>query len=77
MPAMDGITFLKTIREHPPKVPNGPVIMYSNFAYEYSRDLVMSLGAADFIAKDTIASGELVDHVNQLLSGKGQPLHRD
>jgi CheY-like chemotaxis protein len=68
MPAMDGITFLKALREHPPKVANGPIIMYSNFAYEYSKDEVLGLGAADFIAKDTIASGELVERVNHLIN---------
>jgi CheY-like chemotaxis protein len=68
MPAMDGITFLKAMRENPPKVQNGPIIMYSNFAYEYSKDEVLGLGAADFIAKDTIASGELVERINRLLS---------
>ena len=67
MPAMDGITFLKVLQENPAKIPNGPIIMYSNFAYEYSKDEVLALGAAEFIAKDTIATGELVERVNKLL----------
>lgn len=74
MPAMDGITFLKALREHPPKIKNGPIIMYSNFAYEYSKDEVLGLGAADFIAKDTIASGELVERVNQMLAQSASPV---
>ena len=68
MPQMDGIDFLKALQANPPKVKNGPIIMYSNFAYQYSQDEVISLGAADFIAKDTISTGELVERVEALIA---------
>lgn len=63
MPLVDGIQFLKNLQQNPPKQKNGPIIMYTNFAYQYSKDEVISLGAADFIPKDTIGSAELVDKV--------------
>ena len=67
MPEMDGITFLKALHDNPPKHKNGPIIVYSNFAYEYSKDYVSSLGAADFIAKDTLGTTELLDRVKELM----------
>lgn len=71
MPEMDGITFLKALHDSPPKAKNGPIIVYSNFAYEYSKDYVMSLGATDFIAKDTLGTTELLDRVRDLIAKHG------
>jgi two-component system response regulator AtoC len=60
MPILDGIGFLKNLQETPPKTKLGPIIMYSNFAYQYSKDEVLSLGAVDFIAKDAVPLEDLV-----------------
>ncbi len=68
MPIMDGIEFLKALQETSPKPKNGPIIMYSNFAYQYSKDEVISLGATDFIAKDTISTTELVTQVESYMT---------
>lgn len=68
MPQLDGIGFLRALQENPPKVKNGPIIMYSNFAYQYSKDEVLSLGATDFIAKDTVSTGELLQMIKDLTS---------
>lgn len=72
MPLVDGIQFLRNLQQNPPKKKNGPIIMYTNFAYQYSKDEVLSLGAADFIPKDTIGSAELVGKVEEHM--KLQPL---
>jgi DNA-binding response OmpR family regulator len=72
MPLIDGIQFLRSLKENPPKKKNGPILVYSNFAYQYSKDEVISLGAADFIAKDTIGTGELVTYIEELI--KKHPL---
>lgn len=68
MPIMDGMAFLKALQEHPPTTPNGPIIVYSNFAYQFSKDEAMRRGAADFIAKDTLGTTELVTHVEKLIA---------
>jgi CheY-like chemotaxis protein len=68
MPIMDGMAFLKALQEHPPAVANGPIIVYSNFAYQFSKDEAMRRGAADFIAKDTLGTTELVDYVEKLIT---------
>ena len=67
MPILDGMGFLKALQENPPKEKNGPIIMYSNFAYQYSKDQVLALGAVDFIAKDTVGTNELVEIVKSHL----------
>lgn len=70
MPEMDGIQFLRALKENPPPNLNGPIIVYSNFAYQYSKDEVLSLGASDFIAKDTVSTGELVELVESKINPK-------
>jgi two-component system, NtrC family, response regulator AtoC len=67
MPVMDGMSFLKALQENPPAAQNGPIIVYSNFAYQYSKDEALRRGAADFIAKDTLGTVELVAHVENLI----------
>lgn len=68
MPIMDGMAFLKALQENPNKPENGPIIVYSNFAYQFSKDEAIRRGAADFIAKDTLGTTELVDHVEKLIA---------
>ena len=68
MPQMDGMQFLNALHEHPAENPNGPVVVYSNFAYEYSKDEALKRGAADFIAKDTMGTTDLVNHIEKLVS---------
>ena len=73
MPVMDGIEFLKGLQQAPPTPKNGPIIMYSNFAYQYSKDEVLALGATDFIAKDTLGTSELVNKVEDLIANPDKP----
>ncbi|OGV96491.1 hypothetical protein A2W24_04940 [Microgenomates group bacterium RBG_16_45_19] len=72
MPEMDGIEFLRTLHEAKPKTENGPIIVYSNFAYQYSKDEVLSLGASEFVAKDTVSTTDLVQLVEKTISAHGQ-----
>ena len=68
MPQMDGMEFLNALHENPPKIPNGPLVIYSNFAYGYAKDEALRRGAADFIAKDTMDSKTLVKHIEKLVA---------
>lgn len=72
MPQMDGIQFLRAYQNSPSKSKNGPVIMYSNFAYEFSKNEVLGLGAVEFIAKDTISTGEFLDKVESIVQNYTQ-----
>ncbi len=67
MPIMDGMTFLTALQQHPAATPNGPIIIYSNFIYDYARDEALRRGATAFIAKDTLGTGELVQEVKHII----------
>lgn len=68
MPEMDGIQFLHALKDTGPKDKNGPIIVYSNFAYQYSKDEVLSLGASEFVAKDTVSTTDLVQLVEKTIA---------
>lgn len=67
MPIMDGMTFLAALQQHPPATKNGPIIIYSNFIYEYAKNEALNRGAYAFIAKDTLGTGELVAEVERII----------
>ena len=67
MPIMDGMTFLTSLQQHPPSTKNGPIIIYSNFIYEYAKNEALSRGAYAFIAKDTLGTGELITEVERII----------
>lgn len=73
MPIMDGMTFLSSLQQHPPAAPNGPIIIYSNFIYEYAKDEAIRRGATAFIAKDTLGTGELVAEVEKIIAAAPHP----
>jgi DNA-binding response OmpR family regulator len=73
MPLMDGMQFLNAINDHPPTNQNGPLIIYSNFAYSYAKDEALRRGAADFIAKDTMDPAALVNRVEELVNQHQPP----
>lgn len=68
MPIMDGMTFLTSLQQHPPAIKNGPIIIYSNFIYEYAKNEALSRGAYAFIAKDTLGTGELITEVERIMT---------
>lgn len=68
MPIMDGMTFLTALQQHPPATPNGPVIIYSNFIYDYARDEALRRGAFAFVPKDTLGTGELIQEIERLIA---------
>jgi len=72
MPIMDGMTFLTALQQRQPAEPNGPIIIYSNFIYDYARDEALRRGATAFIAKDTLGTGELVAEVERIIHETSQ-----
>jgi len=67
MPVMDGMTFLTALQQQHPENPNGPIIVYSNFVYDYARDEALRRGASAFIAKDSLGTGELLQEVEHII----------
>lgn len=68
MPQVDGITFLKTIKQTPPQNPNGAIIVFSSMDYDYVKQGALQNGAAAFIVKDDLQSIKLVEQVEAILA---------
>ena len=71
MPDIDGLTVLKTIKEHP-ELKDVPVAMYSADIKETTRAEAMRLGAVDFVVKGTVGFEKLVARICEL-AGEPQP----
>lgn len=66
MPNMDGLTFLKKLKESPAKKENGPIVIMSNLAYGEAKDEAVSLGAADFFVKADMEPKDIVAIVKKM-----------
>jgi CheY-like chemotaxis protein len=68
LPQLDGFEILKQLRQIPPPVPNGPIIVFTSYDYEHAVKEAMSLGAADFIVKDNLDTANLIAKVEQVIA---------
>jgi DNA-binding response OmpR family regulator len=73
MPEMDGLTVLRTIKEHP-DLKDVRVVMYSADTHHETMIQARRLGADDFLVKGTISAEKLVARICEL---SGHPLKRD
>lgn len=65
MPIMDGLTFLKRLKEHPSHEKSGPIIVMSNLAYGDAAKETEELGAVDFFVKADLEPKEIVEIVKK------------
>ncbi len=73
MPEMDGLTVLKTIKEHA-ELKDVRIVMYSTDTHEETIAEAKRLGALDFLVKGTIGFEKLVDRICELA---GEPKTTD
>ena len=73
MPDMDGLTVLRTIKEHS-ELKDVPVAMYSSDTQHATMSEAMRLGAVDFLVKGTVSFDNLVARICELA---GEPLNLD
>ena len=71
MPKLDGIGFLKEMKNEAPKKPNGPILVLSNAGYNAVAEEAMKLGAAGFLLKADYLPAELVQEVEKYLAKAG------
>jgi two-component system, chemotaxis family, chemotaxis protein CheY len=74
MPQMDGLHFLQAIKQTPPTVPNGPMIVFSSVEYAYAKEQALKAGAAAFIQKDDLQSIKLVEQVEAIFGRPATPV---
>jgi PleD family two-component response regulator len=65
MPEMDGLTVLKSIKEHT-ELNDVPVMMYSSDTQHETMTEARRLGAVDFLVKGTIGFDKLVARICEL-----------
>lgn len=68
MPNLDGIGFLRAMREESPKQPNGPTVVLSNAGYETVAKEAAALGAAGFLLKADLLPPDLLREVKKYLA---------
>jgi PleD family two-component response regulator len=73
MPEMDGLTVLKTIKEHV-ELKDVRIVMYSTDTHPKTIAEAKRLGALDFLVKGTIGFEKLVDRICELA---GEPRTAD
>ncbi|MDP3685798.1 MAG: response regulator [bacterium] len=67
MPNLDGIGFLKGLKEESPKTPNGAIVILSNAGYDAVAKEAMTLGAKGFLMKADMLPKDLVHEVEKYL----------
>lgn len=67
MPKLDGLGVLKKLKETPPAIPNGPIVLLTNLAQDPIIKEAADLGAASFIIKADITPDQLVEKVKEYL----------
>ena len=65
MPEMDGLTVLKSIKEHA-ELKDVRIVMYSSDTHHETMTEAKRLGALDFLVKGTIGFDKLVDRICEL-----------
>ncbi len=71
MPKKSGFEVLTELQRNP-KTRNIPVIILSNLGQEDDKKRGIDLGAVDYLIKDNISLGILVDKINQYLNSRTQ-----
>ena len=71
MPKLDGIGILETLKTHPPKTPNGPILLLTNLDHDPLLSKAEALGAAKHLVKADMLPPMIVSEVKQALAKQG------
>ena len=67
MPKMSGLEVLRSIKNEPPKIPNGPIVILTNLTNDPILNEAYGLNARDFVVKSDITPGELIEKIKGYL----------
>ncbi len=68
LPKVDGLGVLRSVKNEPPIVKNGPIILVTNLAHDPVLKMAEDLGVKHAIIKSEINPGELVEKIKDYLS---------
>lgn len=67
MPKIDGLEVLRSLKNNPPEIQNGPIILLSNLTHDPVIKMAQSLGAKANLVKSDINPGELLEKIKLYL----------
>ena len=76
MPKMSGLEVLRAVKNDPPKVNNGPIVILTNLTNDPILNQAYGLNARDFLVKSDITPGDLLEKIKGYLEeskSKDQP----
>lgn len=70
MPKMDGLEVLRSLRDEPPKIKNGPIVLLTNLTNDpvFNSAYGLNVGVHDHLVKSDITPGDLLVKVNKFLA---------
>lgn len=67
LPGLEGTQILEQLKQNPPQIPNGPILMLTNTDQVEVLEKCKSLGAAGAIIKSTVVPNQLMQHIRGYL----------
>jgi len=67
MPKMSGLEVLRAVKNDPPKVQNGPIVILTNLTNDPILNQAYGLNARDFVVKSDITPGDLLEKIKGYL----------
>lgn len=67
MPKMDGLDVLRALKNEPPNVQNGPIVLLTNLTHDPVINMAKDLGVKDYLVKSDITPGDLLVYINKTL----------
>lgn len=70
MPKKDGLEVLRSLKDEPPKVGNGPIVLLTNLTNDpvFNSAYGLNVGVKDHVVKSDITPGDLVTKVKKYLA---------
>lgn len=73
MPKLDGMGVLKALKQNPPTVYNGPIIILSALDQDYIIKTAMELGAKGFLPKANVDPQKALEKITEFLKNPENP----
>lgn len=72
MPKMDGVTLLAKLKETPPSVKNGNILLLTNLEHDVVIKQALDLGAASYFVKSNLTPGQVLEKIKTYLTPSDQ-----